>query len=358
LDEGLSPAVISAAFGFGGGVLLGLAARLANFCTLAAIEDAFFGQTRRRLRMWSFALAVALASVALLTATGTVDFRQSLYYGIDLNPLSWIVGGIMFGFGMALCGTCAYGTLARIGGGDLRALFGFLILGLSAYMAVSGPTAELRILLLNPLSLEGIQARTFPELLGLDATGTLILTGLVVVALFAWAFAGPRFRSSPKHIVGAFAVGAAIVLGWIGTGWAAADPFDPIPVASHTYSYPLGQTLIYLMTTSNTEISFGVAATFGVVAGAFVGALWKREFRWDGADDAQEMRRHLVGAFLMGTGGVYAGGCTIGQGLTAASLLMISAPVVMASVCLGVWLGLTYLMDGGLIGRLFQRIGQ
>lgn len=358
MEEGLTAGAISAAFGFGGGLLLGLTARLASFCTLAAIEDLFFGHSRRRLRMWATALAISMACVAALDAIGSVDFSRSLYHRIELNPLAWVVGGVMFGFGMALCGTCAYGTLARIGGGDLRALFGFFVLALSAYMAVSGPTAELRIALISPASLgNSITERTLPDALGLGSGGSLIISMIAVVALLAWSFASPNFRASPKHIIGAVAVGAAIVSGWIGTGWAAVDPFDPIPVSSHTYSYPLGQTLLYLMTSSNTELQFGVGATAGVVCGAFLGALWKREFRWEGAEDEKDMRRHILGAFLMGTGGVYAGGCTIGQGLTAASLLMISTPVVMASICLGVWLGLTHLMGGGLINAIFQRQG-
>ena len=106
------------------------------------------------------------------------------------------------------------------------------------------------------------------------------------------------------------------------------------------------------MTMSNATLTFGIGSTLGVVLGAFIGAMIKHEFNWEGADDAREMRRHIVGAFLMGTGGVYAGGCAIGQGLSAASLLAISAPVVMLSMWCGAWLGLTYLMEGSVLERL------
>jgi uncharacterized protein len=78
----------------------------------------------------------------------------------------------------------------------------------------------------------------------------------------------------------------------------------------------------------------------------------------EAADDARETRRHLLGAFMMGTGGVFAGGCTIGQGLSAASVLAISAPVVMASIWFGVWLGLTILMEGGFSGALRHLTGR
>lgn len=330
-----------------GGVALGLAARLGRFCTLAAIEDAMFSKDMRRLRMWALAIGISIGGVVILRETGTVDFSASLYNRLDVNPLAWILGGVMFGVGMAFCGTCGFGTLARVGGGDLRALFVFLVLGMAAYMAVAGPTAQLRLILLAPLDIPAERAaNTLHELVALDSAGRWLTGALIALAFIGWALASPVFRSSLRHVFWASVTGLAIVSGWWVTGTVGLDPFDPQPLISHTYTVPLGQTLIYLMTMTNASITFGVAATLGVIGGAFVGALIKREFRWEGADDAREMRRHLVGAVLMGTGGVLAGGCTIGQGLSAVSVLAISAPIVMASIWCGVWLGLTYLLEG------------
>jgi hypothetical protein len=48
----------------------------------------------------------------------------------------------------------------------------------------------------------------------------------------------------------------------------------------------------------------------------------------------------------MGTGGVFAMGCTIGQGVSAVSVLAVSAPLAMASIVLGARLGLAYLLEG------------
>lgn len=54
----------------------------------------------------------------------------------------------------------------------------------------------------------------------------------------------------------------------------------------------------------------------GVIVGAFAAAIYGREFRWEAYDDAREMKRHVLGAVLMGIGGVTALGRTMGQGLT------------------------------------------
>ncbi len=359
MDE-WSTATLVAGGGAIGGAVLGLAARLGKFCTLAAIEDAIFGRDFRRLRMWAFAMAVALMGVAVLSLSGTVDFSRSLYHAQSVNPLAWIIGGLAFGLGMALCGTCGFGILARLGGGDLRALFDFLILGIAAYMAIAGPTALLRISLLDPLALDGAVGgiRTLSQIPG---EGTAIAGGLALLfacALVTWCLQSRRFRRSIWHLGWSLTVGFVIIAGWWTTGWLGADAYEPQPLVSHTYSAPLGQTIIYFMTMSGATITFGVGATLGVIVGGCAGALAKGEFRWEAADDAREMRRHIVGALLMGTGGVYAGGCTIGQGLSAASILAISTPVVLVSIWCGAWLGLNYLMEGSVVGAVRALTGR
>ncbi len=83
---------------------------------------------------------------------------------------------------------------------------------------------------------------------------------------------------------------------------------------------------------------------FGVIAGAFLSAWWSDDLRWEAFDDDREMRRHLTGAALMGVGGILAGGCTIGQGLTAGSLLALSWPFAVGGMILGARIGIAILM--------------
>ena len=64
--ESLSVGVFAALVGLGGGIILGLAARLGDFCTLGAIESAFYGNSQSRLRMWGVAIGVAVG-IARLT---------------------------------------------------------------------------------------------------------------------------------------------------------------------------------------------------------------------------------------------------------------------------------------------------
>ena len=208
---------------------------------------------------------------------------------------------------------------------------------------------------------EGLIARR--TLLDLSPSGANIFTYVLVLAVVAlltgWALSSERFRKSGSNLFWGVTVGSVIVFGWFVSGYLLSDPFNPQSMYSFTFALPVGQSLMFLMTMSSSVITFAIGATVGVVAGAFVGASVRNEFRWEAADDAREMRRHILGAFLMGTGGVFAGGCTIGQGLSAVSVLSISAPIVLGSIWLGAWFGLYLLMDNSasmLLKSVFGRI--
>ena len=64
------------------------------------------------------------------------------------------------------------------------------------------------------------------------------------------------------------------------------------------------------------------------------------------------MLRHIAGAALMGTGGVLALGCTIGQGITGLSTLAIGSLLAIAAIIAGAFYGIKYLEEGSFAGAL------
>ena len=106
--DALSTGMLAAIVGFGGGIVMGLAARLGDFCTLQAIESTLYGNNQTRLRMWGIALGVAILGTYLLVQFGILDLTQTFYHSIAWNPLASIVGGLMFGYGMAYTGNCGF----------------------------------------------------------------------------------------------------------------------------------------------------------------------------------------------------------------------------------------------------------
>lgn len=334
------------AAGFAAGGCLGLAARMGRFCSLGAIEDALYGDSFDRLRLWAAAAASAILLTAIAAAAGWADPFASFYAAAPWSPVSTLLGGLLFGYGMALTGTCAFGALARIGGGDLRALVMALAIGLSAYMALGGLTAVPRAALAAATTIPNASLAT---LIG-DGLGVapFLVSVAAAAALGLWATAAPGVRARPRRLGWAIAVGAAIAGGWIATSQAAATGFGGVEPHSLTYVAPLGDALIYAMTSTGSRLDFGIASVVGVIAGAAAGSAWRGEIRWEACDDARELRRQLLGAFLMGTGGVMALGCTVGQGLTALSVLAPSAVLAIGAMGLGAVLGLRMLVEGRL----------
>ncbi|MCI4664017.1 MAG: YeeE/YedE family protein [Neomegalonema sp.] len=338
-------AVIAALAGVSTGVLLGLAARRGGFCTLGAVEEALYAHNFDRARMWSLALATAILGVAALQAANLLDPAQSAYAARAWNPLASIVGGLLFGYGMAIAGNCGYGALARLGGGDLRAFVLVIVIGLSAYITRSGPLAPLRLALFpdRPSTGSFSLAQDFTALTGLNP---MLPSIVIAAALAAWAMGTPRFRNSRRLVFWSIVVGTAIVAGWAATSWIAQHGFSAAPTASHSFTAPIGETMIYLMTASGGGLSFFVGSVFGVVGGALIGSISKGYFQWEACDDPRELGRQILGAALMGCGGVLAMGCSIGQGMTAFSLLAYSAPITLTAIAVGAALGLRQLISG------------
>lgn len=342
----LPDTTLTALIGMAGGIVLGLAARMGRFCALGAIEDALYAGSLLRLRMWALAASVAIAGSFLAQAAGLFDASASIYLGTPWSPVSTILGGLMFGYGMALVGTCGFGALARLGGGDLRALVMVLVIGLSAYMAIGGLTALPRVEVTAALAME---PRGLAHAIG-GATGlpVVVIALGVALPLGLWALSDRKFRRNPRAIGWGFASGAVIAGAWIATTSITARSFDQIGVASYSFVTPVGDTLIYAMTSTGSTLDFGIGGVVGVALGAAFGSLVKREFRWEACDDARELRRQILGAFLMGTGGVLALGCTVGQGLSALSVLAPSAPLAIAAIGAGAVLGLKMMVEGRL----------
>ena len=345
LDFFSEPTLV-ALIGLFGGILLGLAARIGRFCTLGAIEDLFYGESTLRLRMWGIAIGVSVIGTFGLSAAGLVDLGETLYLSRQWNPLASVFGGLFFGYGMALAGNCGYGALARLGGGDIRSLLIVIVMGVSAYVTLGGPLSALRIWAFH--GSEEVEtlptlALTLSQLTGQSLEISGILIGLAILGI---TLANKELRASFSHVFWGAIAGIAIITGWAGTHWVSVNGFDATPVLSHTFSAPLGETILYAMTSSGNTISFGTGSVVGVLIGAFFGSLIKGHFRWEACDDPRELRRQLLGAFLMGVGAVVAVGCSIGQGLSAFSVLAYSAPITLLCIMAGAAVGLRQLILG------------
>jgi len=353
--EELSPGTIAAAGGLIAGIGMGFAARWGNFCTLGAIEVAIFGGNYDRIRMWALIIAVAMLGTFFLDHLRLIDITQSIYLSAGTSLAAVAIGSVVFGLGMSLVGTCGFGALVRIGGGDLKSIITFLVMGIFAYATLSGATAYLRLSLFSEQdtgnNIAGIAHFTADYL----SVSPNIIAYIIAFALAYFALKTPGFRQQHKRILASILMGLLVVWGWLSTGVLAADEFEPYRLETLTFSAPLGETIMYVMTMSGASLKFGIGATVGVIIGSALTSLALGHFRWEGCDDPRELKRQLVGGLLMGVGGVTALGCTIGQGISAFSTLAISAPIALIGMFCGAWVGLHFLIHGS-ISEAFQNL--
>lgn len=332
------------------GAIIGYAARRSHFCTMAALERHWYAGDDGPLRSWALAAFTALIATQLLGAAGLVTIDKSFYLTEPLPLAGAVVGGLMFGVGMALVGTCGFGALVRLGGGNLRALVVLTGLGLAALAAQRGVTAHLRATLLDPLSLDlsrfGGQSvgALLSHAIGLDVS--LVLALAIGLAGLWWVFRSASFRADRGRLAAGLIIGLSIAAGWVITSYFASHAYFPVQIEAGSFVMPVGETILQIITVTGELPDYGIGLVVGVFLGAAISAFRSDDMRWEACDDARELSRHLLGAFLMGTGGVFALGCTIGQGVSAFSVMAISAPIVMISIAAGARMGLGMLVEG------------
>lgn len=348
------------ALGFGLGALLGALAQRTQFCVMGAISDATLLGEQARLRQWVLAIAVALVGFNLLVAAGWVSAAQTVYGARPLLWLSHPVGGLLFGFGMVLASGCGTKTLVRVGGGNLKSLVVLLVMGLAAFMTLRGLTAVARHQWLDRWLIELPTGQDLPSLLaqplGLPAPQLALGLGLGVAALLlVWVLVRPEGRRAEVW-VGGVGVGLLVCALWALSGRFAFVPEHPATLEpaylatagnrpeSFSFVSPSAGLLDYLLFFSDRSkaLSLGVPVLLGVIAGAALSSLLRREFRWEGFRQTEDLANHLVGALLMGVGGITALGCTFGQGISGLSTLSLGSLLATAGIVLGALGALRY----------------
>jgi uncharacterized protein len=329
--------------------IFGYIANKTSFCTMGAVSDVVNMGEWGRMRAWLLGIAIAILGTNLLAFYGLLDLGQTYYTRGTVYWMGALVGGLTFGVGMTLAGGCGQRTLVRLGGGNLKSIVVFLFLGYSALVTMNGIFRVVVDTVLRAdvftLHLNGLQ--TLPALLGMaDKTSPFLLALALSAVILVFVFINKEFRESGDNILAGLVVGLVVVAGWYVTGHIGfgENPetmelqymgTDSKLAESMTFVGPLAYTMDLWAYWRDKHVTFGVASVFGVVIGSLVYSVFNRSFRWEYFNSPQDMFRHIVGAVLMGFGGITAAGCTIGQAVTGVSTLAISSFIVFFGIVAG-----------------------
>lgn len=355
-------------------LVMGAVVNKTNFCTMGAVSDWVNMGDTGRLRAWVFAIAIGVLGVMGLEAAGLVNVTNTFppYRQSNLVWMENVLGGLLFGIGMTLASGCGNKTLIRIGGGNIKSILVLVVISVIAYYMINpfpGSDKTLYSVLFYPWTNPTAIALSTNQDLGAllfgehAATGRLVMGAIIGIALLAWAFKSADFRGSFDNILGGLVVGLAILAAWYVTSnirinadgellslqayaqdwdlYAPAEAVKPASTAalasqSFTFINPMGQTLGYVMKGFDSSLlTFGIMALAGVIAGSLLWALVSRSFRIEWFASLRDFVNHLIGAILMGFGGVLAMGCTIGQAVTGFSTLALGSILTFIAIVLG-----------------------
>lgn len=343
-------------------MLFGAVTQRSHFCTMGAISDIVNMSDWIRMRQWVFAMGVAMIGFGCLVYAGLVDPTRVLYASTRWTWFSALMGGVLFGFGMVLASGCGSKTLARIGGGSLKSLVVLLVMGIAAFATLKGLSAVLRVNYVDAVFVNFADGTTLPQwvtvLTGIEANMSVLVLGLALGGLLLlWALADSEFRRT-SNIWPGLVIGTIIVAMWWVTGAVSFIPEHPetleeVYVATSTgrvealsFVAPVAFALEWLIFFSDKSqvLTTGVVSVAGVIAGSWLVSIFSRSFRWEGFGGTEDLGNHLLGATLMGVGGVTALGCTVGQGLSGISTLNATSFVAVAAIIAGAVAGLRYQM--------------
>ena len=320
--EELTPITASVVLGLVLGCAYGALAQRSALCLRRGLAGRW-SDCLPALGAWAMALACAIAGTRLAVATDLISFEAHRFLASDVPVASALLGGALFGAGMVLTGGCVSRLTVLLGTGNLRALFVLLVFAVTAHAVMKGALAPVREAL-GAATIHGGEATALTVLPGGEVWPLVLAAAAATLAFFS----GARI----SHLAMAGAIGLLVPLGWIGTGFLLLDDFDPIPVQSMGFTGPMADTLFWTVAATSIPAGFGTGLAAGVLVGSLVAALAAGEFRWQSLEGPRQTGRYLAGAVMMGVGGVLAGGCTVGAGLSGVSTASFAALLALAAM--------------------------
>lgn len=329
--ERIGEAPSNALFGLITGIVFGVSAQKARFCLRAATVEFARRMLDSSVAVWLLCFSTALVWVQGATLLGLMRPEDARMMAVTGSWSGAIIGGLVFGVGMVLARGCSGRLLVLAATGNLRSVVSGMIFAVVAQMSLHGWLAPARDWLARLWMTSGgtnvnlLSALRLPDWSGL-ALG-------VICAVLALLIAR-RAGLGAKRLVFGSGVGFAVALGWVLTYNLSQVAFDPVTVTSATFTGPSANTLMFFLI-PDPVLEFDVGLVPGVVIGAFAASYLSGEFKWQGFEGEAMMRRSMTGAVLMGFGGMLAGGCAIGAGVTGGSIFVGTAWVALLSMWVG-----------------------
>lgn len=314
------------------GVAVGAWMSRDRVCFNAATRKGVFDGEWTIMRIFAVAVGVQLLLLPVLVLLGADLFSDSeALPAIGFFPVAQVIGGLVFGFGMALAGGCITGILWKSGAGSIATAIAIAGFAVGELLIRGGPIDGLRTSLDDAGPRPDTQ--TLYDLLGIAFAPVALVAGALILALL--------LRAGGNGVRAGVGLGVLGILTWLIVGLT-------------DYGYGLGfvgsvESVERAVSDSDAGlVNFAFFLAIGVVIG---GALALRgPLR---TPDAPRALRAAAGGLAMGVGGTLAHGCNIGNGLTGIPLLSLGSILATAMMAVGIVVTWRYLVSDhpGLKGK-------
>ncbi len=311
------------------GVAFGFLAQRSRFCLRSAVIEFSRNLVGGKLTVWLFAFATAVIGTQVLTLLGAFSATDARQIAARGSLSGAAIGGALFGMGMILARGCSSRLLVLAAQGNLRSVMAGLVFAVTAQATYTGMLSPAREALSALWTVEGGAARDLTARLGIGHGGALLFGGIWLLAAIVWA---RRQKVPAWGWAGATGVGLCIAAAWWATYAISKASFDPHPIQALSFTGPSAEVLSRVLLASDRPLNFDMGLMPGVFIGSFLAAALFRELKLEGFQGGASMRRYIVGAMAMGFGGMLAGGCAVGAGLSGAAVFTLTSWVALCAI--------------------------
>ncbi len=319
------------------GLIFGFVLQRTRFCMTGGFRDMYIAKNNRLFYAFLIAILIQSIGVLWLIQQGVVSLPYK-----DYSVLGVIVGSFLFGIGIIFAGGCATGTWYRAGEGLIGSWIALLMYMLSAAMMKYG--------VLTPLyewfNRYWIVNEDMAASLGVSVWLLVGLLATVVAVILIRTLKKPKIQvaSLPARYTGikhyllekryhVFIAGIAV--GLIGLiAWPLSESTGRVGGLGITT--PSADIISFFVTGDQSKLNWGVFLVLGIFVGSYLAARLTHEFKWR-LPDVKTIQASFFGGLLMGVGAAWAGGCTIGNGLTATAVMSSKGWLSLLVTILGVW---------------------
>ena len=308
------------------GIAFGVIAQKNQFCFSGSIKDYILTKSTKRGASVIMAMIIAIISTTLMASYFQIDLTQSSYFKSNINYLAVIAGGLLFGTGMMIADGCSSRSLVKYGQGDSNALITLIFIAIFAYATTKG----ILFGILNPFINNPFLIEISSKIENFQMNIFVALAILITILLY--------LIKKVKRVFSLFdgvLIGLLVSISWFVTGYIGQESMErEIALAGISFVYPSAKTLELFTYYEVNELSFGVSMVCGVLAGTFIMSYFNKKYSFGctSAQNINKVKYNMIGGALMGTGGILAIGCTVGQGLTGLSTLAFSSALAIISI--------------------------